>query len=420
MITAAGAASLAAYAALCFFSRAGQPLPLWIFFAGFGLAALAYIWLYRRLPETLGRPEFRLIVLGAILFRSIGFVGAPIYENDFYRYLWDGRTFAVTGDPYGKPPSASFGDETLPGSFQDILGRINYPDIPTIYGPVAELSFLLAYYIAPGVLWPLKLLYIAADLGTLWLLSRMMPLSRNLLLYAWSPLLIKEVSFTAHPDILAAVCLVGAALAFQRGRDRIGGVALATGICARLSAGVLAPLLLKGRTKTAWTVAAIATGAFYAPFVFRGVADRGGLGAFVSEWEFNSFGYGLLAAVLGGYSAKFICAGVFVSFYLWAWLRRPELLHADILLGVFLFLSPVVNAWYLILLVPFVALRPSAWGIAASISVLISYATGLNLGLSGMGAFDHPAWVRPLEIAPVLLGVAYAFTRRRSAKDKAT
>lgn len=411
-IIAALAASVTAYTVLCFLSRNLHPLPLWVFFCGFGFATLAYVWLYQRLPETLARADFRFIILGAILLRSIGFMGSPIYENDFYRYLWDGRTFAVTGDPYGKPPAASFNDETLPDPFPDILGRINYPDIPTIYGPVAELSFLLGYYISPGALWPLKLLYIAADLGTLWLLCRMMPLSRKLLLYAWSPLLIKEVAFTGHVDILAALCLVAVVYAFRYGRDAIGGLMLATGICARLSAGVLAPLLLKGRSKTAWAVAALASFAFYAPFVFRGIADGGGLGVFASEWEFNSFGYGLFAVVAGASAAKLICAVLFVSFYAWAWFRRPDLLRADVVLGVFFFLSPVVNPWYLVLLVPFVALRPSAWGIAATVSVLISYATGLNLGRSEMGPFDHPVWVRPLEIAPVLFGLVYGLKRK--------
>ncbi len=194
---------------------------------------MAYVGLFLLLPKTLSRTDFRLIVVGAILFRAIGFVGAPIYENDYFRYLWDGRTFAVTGSPYGKAPAESFGDDTLAAPFPEILSQINYPDIPTIYGPVTELSFLLAYYVSPGALWPLKLFYIAADLATLWLLANLMPFSRNLLLYAWSPLLIKEVAFTAHPDVLAAACMVAAALALQSGRNIAGGLALRIGrLCA--------------------------------------------------------------------------------------------------------------------------------------------------------------------------------------------
>jgi alpha-1,6-mannosyltransferase len=401
-----------AYGVACLFSRRVDPLPIWLFFGAFGIAGMAYVWLYRLIPQTMSQGDFRLIVVGAILFRAVGFVGSPIYENDYYRYLWDGRTFAITGNPYGTAPAASFGDEDLPEPFPGILSQINYPDIPTIYGPVAELSFLLAYYVAPGALWPLKLLYIAADLVTLWLLAKLMPRSRNVLLYAWSPLLVKEVAFTAHPDILAAACMVAAAFAFAIGRNRVGGVALALGFCARVSAGVLTPAFLRKRSPALWAIFGLAAGVIYAPFLLRGSADRGGLEAFLSEWEFNSFGYGLLSAVTGGAAAKLVCAALFLSFYLWAWRRCQDLLRPDIVLGVFFLFAPVVNPWYLILLVPFVALRPSSWGIAATLSVLISYATGSNLGRPNMGIFDHPGWVRPLEIAPVLVGLAYELTRK--------
>ena len=411
-IIAAGCVCALAFGAVCILSHRLSPLPIWLFFGAYGLAAMAYVWLFLVMPKTLSRAEFRLVVVGAILFRAIGFVGAPIYENDYFRYLWDGRTFAVTGSPYGRTPAASFGDDTLPAPFPEILSQINYPDIPTIYGPVTELSFLLAYYVSPGALWPLKLLYIAADLATLWLLAKLMPFSRNLLLYAWSPLLIKEVAFTAHPDVLAAACMVAAALALHSGRNISSGLALAAGVCARLSAGLLAPPFLRKSSKTVWAIAVLAASALYVPFLLRGAGDRGGLSAFLSEWEFNSFGYGLLAAVVGSSAAKVACGVLFLSFYSWAWWRRPDLLRPDIVLGIFFLLAPVVNPWYLVLLVPFVALRPSASGIAATLSVLLSYATGLNLRHSGLGMFDHPGWVRPLEIAPVLLGLAYDLSRK--------
>lgn len=63
----------------------------------------------------------------------------------------------------------------------------------------------------------------------------------------------------------------------------------------------------------------------------------------------------------------------------------------------------MVNPWYLVLLVPFFALQPSLWGITAVTTVLPAYCTAANLQLTGMGGVDHPWWVRPLEIVPVLL-----------------
>jgi hypothetical protein len=79
-------------------------------------------------------------------------------------------------------------------------------------------------------------------------------------------------------------------------------------------------------------------------------------------------------------------------------------------------LSPVVNAWYLVLLVPFVALRPSAWGIAAVTVVLVSYSTGANLHLTNLGGYDHPWWVRPMEIIPIVIALVWdkRFRRQRT------
>ena len=107
----------------------------------------------------------------AVLFRLIGFFGGPLYEDDFYRYLWDGYRFWTAGSPYGSAPSQFFGREDLPGNLEEILGGVNNPDIPTIYGPVCQMTFLLAWWIAPGQLWPLKLIYPAADLGLMALLG---------------------------------------------------------------------------------------------------------------------------------------------------------------------------------------------------------------------------------------------------------
>lgn len=377
--------SAAAYGVLCWLSRTGH-VPLWAFFTIMGLTAAAWIAAWRG-----ARNAGPSVLLWAVIFRVIGFAGQPIYEDDFYRYLWDGRTFALTGDPYSQPPSASFGNDSIQPPFNDILGRINYPDIPTIYGPLTELTFLLSYWIRPGELWPLKLLYLAADLGILWLLWRRMPGSPNLILYAWCPLLIKEVAFTAHTDVLGALFAVAAIGG--------GGIALGLGIASRITCGVAAPALL-GAGLRPWLACALTALAAYLPFVVRG-AEGGGLGAFAGEWEFNSFVYAVVRATGGRTAAAAICVLLYAGFVGYLWLRQRDLLQPDVLIGAFFLIAPVVNPWYLILLVPFVALRPSGWGIGACVAVLISYATGMNLGRADIGRFDHPAWVRPAELAVI-------------------
>jgi len=77
---------------------------------------------------------------------------------------WDGRQFATTGNPYASAPATFFKDAEVPERFSSILDQINYPHVPTIYGPVCQVGFLVSYWIAPGRLWPWKLLLCAAAL----------------------------------------------------------------------------------------------------------------------------------------------------------------------------------------------------------------------------------------------------------------
>src|SRR3954468_23469172 len=110
MVAAAGFLSAAAYTLLAWVSHSAGPVPLRIFFLCLGLAAAASLFVFTAYRNAaLTRSLKYQLLAWAILFRIIGFAGAPIYEDDFYRYLWDGRTFATTGTPYGQPPSGSFG-----------------------------------------------------------------------------------------------------------------------------------------------------------------------------------------------------------------------------------------------------------------------------------------------------------------------
>lgn len=380
-------------------------------------AALLCAWkLARDLPET---AIVTRLWGWAIALRVVGFLGAPVLEDDFWRYLWDGRMFALTGNPYATAPLAHFADAMLPGRFQEILDQINHPDVPTIYGPGCQFAFALSYWIAPGQLWPWKLLLLGADLLTLWWLRSMVS-ARHALLYAWCPLLIQETAFTAHPDSMAIVAVVGALVAFRRRNWHWMAGALALAGATRLPALLMAPLLLWSAPRKSWATFAGVAVVLHLPFWLQGsMPGFGGTAAFVGHWEFNSTVYALLQAMANPAMAKMLAAGLFLTFYAgyfvrWEQQRRAgeaESPRGDVVFGMFFLLSAVVNAWYLLWLVPFVAWRPSATGLAALIAVSLSYATGLNLGDSSLGAYDHPGWVRPLEVGIVALAALWDLLR---------
>src|SRR6267142_6627687 len=307
-VDAAGALSVGAYGLLLALSRGGQDVAIGGFLGiMFGAWALLGLACTGNAPIPAGKIWF-----WAIAFRIVGFFGQPVLEDDWYRYLWDGAVFGSTGNPYGKPPTMFFAAAQVPARFQAILDGINHPDVPTIYGPVCQVLFLISYWIAPGELWPLKLMLIVADLGAIALVARFVD-GRRLLLYAWCPLLIKEVAFTAHPDIVGIVFLL-AALVIRRPRSVAMLCALAVGT--KVIAAVIAALLLLRLPKKYWLAFAAVLAGLYFPFWVQGtLADWSAVKEFADSWEFNSTLYGVIAIWADHMSAKILCTALFLIFW---------------------------------------------------------------------------------------------------------
>ncbi|HEY2953549.1 MAG TPA: hypothetical protein VGK40_13245 [Verrucomicrobiae bacterium] len=358
-----------------------------------------------------------------ILFRLAGVIGQPVLEDDYFRYLWDGRQFASTGNPYADRPSDHFGETDLPGPFRVILDGVNHPDVPTIYGPVCQLVFLVGYWIAPGQMWPLKMILVLADLLTLRLLLGLTT-PRRALLYAWCPLLIQETAFTGHTESLGVLLLVAAIYALQKGQPSRVAVFCALAMGTKVFAVLLAPFLLWRLAQKHWLLCGTAWSVLYLPFWLQGsAADVAGLKAFAGDWEFNSTIQAVLSLLAGGQAAKALCAllfGLLWLIYLMRWRLLPAqtIPRGDWIYGTFFALAAVVNPWYLLWMLPFVTLFPSVTGLTALVVVSVSYAHGLNLGESNWGAFQHPTWVRPLEVGAVLLGALWDYRLLAAQRER--
>ncbi len=416
-LDAAGAFSLAAWTALTLLSHRPGPLPI----AQFLLVQLA-AWTGIVAALLLARRPHRGRLLGriwfwAVLFRLAGLLAQPVLEDDFYRYLWDGRALAMTGDPYTHAPAESFTELELPARFQVILDRINYPLTPTIYGPVCEWAFGLAYWLAPGQLWSWKLILLVADLAALGLLSRLLTPSQ-VLLYAWCPLLIQETAFNAHPDSLGVFFLLAALLVSLSGRWAGAALLLSLATGVKVTGALLAPLVLRRSGWKGWALFAAGLFSLYLPFLLRGASGGGAaLATFGSRWEFNSSAYAVMGWLLGPEIARPLCLALVLAGCLW-WVRhRPDgspALTGLVLYGGFFLLAPVVNPWYLLWLLPFAVWLPSPAAIVAMAVVTLSYVTGLNWPDASLGPYDHPYWLRWVEYGIVMVAIASeSFLRHR-------
>ena len=272
-----------------------RPLPLLI---AAWIAFIAAAWLLRKVPR---RTSVALILLGGIALQVAAVSAPPQNSNDLYRYIWDGRVQAAGIDPYQYVPTAT----QLTGLRNEFLfhpdaqycvwpsyvakhpaadltpgcTRINRPNVPTIYPPVAEAYFLGVYYLHPAddSSTPIQATTaLAAVLTTVLLLFGLRRLGRDVrmaALWSWCPTVALEAGNSAHVDVIAvgitAAAILALATASTTRRTILGGILLGLAIATKLTPVLTAPALLRRR----WVTVALAAGgtfiAVYIPHVLR-------------------------------------------------------------------------------------------------------------------------------------------------------
>ena len=181
------------------------------------------------------RTDLILIVLVGLLMRLILFDSTPILEIDFYRYLWDGAVLANGHNPYLYPPAQAVHSPLADLARQSgqVIDRINYAELSTIYPPLTQLSFSLAYWLDSWNLNTWRLILFFADVAGMALIVKTLhhlnkPLHWSLI-YWWNPLLIQQTYNAAHMDVLLVVPLMAAVLMLIARRQVIASALLAFG-----------------------------------------------------------------------------------------------------------------------------------------------------------------------------------------------
>ncbi|MEH6467803.1 MAG: hypothetical protein V7722_09250, partial [Porticoccus sp.] len=233
---------------------------------------------------------------------------------------------------------------------------------------------------------------------------------RWVLLYAWSPLVIKELAFTAHPDGLGVLLLMAALFCRQRHSYVLAAGLLALSVGSKVFALLLVPFVLWRLPLRYWGIFALVVAVLYGPFVWLGASDMGGLSVFATEWQFNSSLYAVLLQWLEPFVVKLTLGFIFLGVYIGLFWHHSKTVtwqmpRGDIIFGAFLLIAPVVNAWYLIWLLPFAVIFPRLWSWTFSVSVLLSYSIGINLNSSDVEPLLMPLWAILLEYGAVLVAV---------------
>ncbi|MDJ0765764.1 MAG: hypothetical protein QNJ97_22460 [Myxococcota bacterium] len=368
--------------------------------------------------------SLKWIIAGAVLFRLMAIAAEPLFDDDIYRYIWDGKAVVNGFNPYqyapeevvmppfdqmagiGKVPEAvsqmAVLDRLNDLWFEDqdetaLFRRINYPQVPTIYPPVAQAVFALAYAIAPGpmLLVPaFKLIFAALDMAVIpmliSILRRLGQDPRLCLIYGWHPMVIKEIAGTGHMEAVPIVLTVLALYLFIARREVAALSTLSLAMAAKLFPVLLFPIfaarLWQGDRRKLFVGSAVAiviATAAYLPFLAAGERIFSGTSAFAGSWEMNAGPFALIQWIAGTLSleqARLIARSVsilaMVGIVLFAAHRAANtrlgyIQAAVTVMGGAFLLSPVQNPWYLAWALPFVCLVPRwSWLILSATTTL--------------------------------------------------
>lgn len=343
----------------------------------------------------------QILWLGIILLLLL-FPLTPLTSNDSERYLWDGAVLLSGLDPYVIAP-----DNPAASNLRSIWPTPEeHANYPTLYPPGALSLFAISALGGPtyGV-WIWKAFATFSAILSLILaydLLKRRHMLRSLPLIALSPLLLLETGAGLHIDIFCILGITGTL--FLIDRDRIVLAGMVIGIAASikfLPAVIAGPLLFYIAPKKAvklFLAASLTWGGIYLTMFGLGYKPLGLLPTFFEKWRGGAPLYPLIEAIstalrLSNMTFFIVLISLATcTFALSAWLAKQGhiIIAMSLSLAVPLLLSPVMFPWYLMALVPLLALRPNMTILVAICLAPLSYVV-LNQWLS-QGIWDQPEW----------------------------
>ncbi len=416
----------------------GRPLleqPIWaLVLIELGAGAIFFVTiLVLRRPGPKPRGLLGWILCVGIILRIVTVWSVPGLEYDYYRYLWDGAVLASGISPFRYSPlQVSEGGEDVPLRLRElgresgeVLSRISFPHLRTIYPPAAQTVFAAAYLIKPWSVHGLRLMLMLFDIATLAVLIavlRDLRLSTLMIaVYWWNPLVILELYNSPHLDVVAVALAVAAVLLAGRKIYPAACLVLALAVGVKLWPVVLFPVIAWPLRKdlprliTVVVLFGIACVGLFLPVIFSGLDASSGFVAYGHFWEMNDSLYRILLGgikpaltlLCGDTSSAQVIARFAVLFILCTWtgwllatgresaftLWRQSLL---IVAAVFL-LSPTAFPWYFLWVVPWLAVDPRKSLLALNCTLPLYYLTYFARSRNSPEIFDgYVVWIEYL------------------------
>ena len=357
-----------------------------------------------------------IIILLAIIFRFCLIPSDPeVLSKDMYRYIWDGRVQQNGINPYLYPPVA---DELETMRDDQIFPNINRKEYPTLYPAGAQVFFRIFYALVGDSVTAYKGIMVFFDILTLLVLTALLRAygfkTYRIIVYAWNPLVVFEIAYSGHLEGLTVFLMVAALYLYAIHKNIPAIIMLALSAAVKLYPALLLAALLNRGDRIKGIIAFSATiMLLYLPFIGAGSKISGFLPVYLKN-QYESFNLVLkdllmrLIPALDYYllSLLFIIALAIAAALVFLKEKKDieVLRYAYILTGLLMILMPAsLHPWYVILILPFLAIYPNPAWLIFTCTVALSYLKYT----SPQGIM--PAWVLLAEYLPLfaLLAAGY-------------
>lgn len=424
VVLLASAAAMSLYSARLSPEQPTADRPLHIFVILYGLSCAAFVGSYRLTMRPSAVAPLRWIVGVAVLARLAFLPSELIESDDCYRYILDGQSLLAGINPYSltplevqaDPPLELIADHAF--AARQVIARVNNPHVATLYPPLTQAAFAAGAAIAPWSIIGQRVIFMLCDLATMGLLmallSRLGKPAAWVVVYAWNPLVIKEISNTAHADSLVGLWLVvlmalltantadsddsRGRLSHMHGRHGRGtrfmwaglvGLAAGAAIVSKLYPVLLLPCCMAGvgaKSKRVWAalLVVLVTGcivaACYWPFMGIGFERlTAGMRTYAAHWINNAGAFALLRSLFDSprpISVLLpIAVALIASMRVWrSGGRADELIRAvQATLLTWLLFAPACFPWYAVGLIAISVLRPRGWVVILTGALGLAY-----------------------------------------------